>query len=148
MSCSIHPCPLLHLQPAVACYNLALKLLNNVAVSLLTLSSMLPCLLLVIQACYELDLAIFSFINMPSYCWSPCHAMYCSVVSGTSSPTCLLIVVPAMSESVISFAMFAWMIPCFLLIFRISSERDFCYMQLVDSFRAFVCHDKFLQHVV
>ena len=101
MSCSIHPCSWLHFYPSVGCCNLAPKLLNNVAVSLLTLSSMLPWLLLVIQAFYELVLAMLIFINMSSYCWSPCHAMYCSVVSGTSSPTCLLIVVPAMFESVI-----------------------------------------------
>ena len=101
MSCSIHTCPWLHLSLAVAYCNLAPKLLNNVAVSLLTLSSVLPCVLLVIHAPYELAIAIISFINMYSYCWSPCHAMYCSVVSGTSSPTCLLIVVPAMYESVI-----------------------------------------------
>ena len=36
---SIHPCPWLHLWPAVAYCNLAPKLLYNVAVSLLTLSS-------------------------------------------------------------------------------------------------------------
>ena len=101
MSCSIHPCPWLHLQPAVACCNHAPKLLNNVFVSLLTLSSVLPCVLLVIHAPYELDLAMLSFINMYSYCWLPFQAMYCSVVSGTSAPTCLLIVVPAMFESVI-----------------------------------------------
>ena len=92
--------PLVALYPAVACGNIALKLLNNVAVSLLTLSSVLPCVLLVIHAPYELALAILSFKNMSSYYWWPCHAMYCSVVSGTSSPTCLLIVVPAMYESV------------------------------------------------
>ena len=80
MSCSIHPCPWLQLWPAVACCKLAPKLLNNVAVSLLTLSSMLPWLLLVIYTPYELDLAIHSFINMYSYCWLPCHAMHCSVV--------------------------------------------------------------------
>ena len=38
MLCSIHPFPWLHLEPAVACCYHALKLLNNVAVSLLTLS--------------------------------------------------------------------------------------------------------------
>ena len=39
MSCFIYPCPWLHLYPALACCNLAPKLLNNVVVSLLTLSS-------------------------------------------------------------------------------------------------------------
>ena len=39
MLCSIHPYPWLHLWPTVAYCNLAPKLLNNVAVSLLTLSS-------------------------------------------------------------------------------------------------------------
>ena len=53
-----------------------------------------------ILACYELVLAFVCFINMSSYCGSPCHAMYCSMVSGTSSPTCLLVVVPAMFEPV------------------------------------------------
>ena len=96
MSCSIHTCPWVHLYPALACCDLALKLLNNVAVSLLTLSSDFPCALLVIHAPYELSLAMYSFIDMYSYCWSHCRAMYCSVVSGTSSRTCLLIVVPAM----------------------------------------------------
>ena len=42
ISCYIHPCPWLNLSPDVACCYLALKLLNNVAVSLLTLSSVLP----------------------------------------------------------------------------------------------------------
>ena len=147
MSCSIHPWPWLHLSPAVDCCTLALKLLNNVAVSLLTLSSVFPWVLLVIHAPYELVLAIISSINMSSYCWIPCHAMYCFVVSGTSSPTCLLIVVPAMycySESVILLAMFVWMLPCFLLIFGISSVKEFCYLSLVLACHAFVCHDKFV----
>ena len=144
MLCSIHACPWLHLWVAVDCRNLAPNLLNNVAASLLTLSSVLPCVLLVIHAPYELALAMLSFINMPYYCWFPFHAMYCSVVSGTSSSTCLLIVVPAMSESVISFAMFAWMLPCFLLIFGISSVREFCSLSLVLAFHAFFGHDKFL----
>ena len=39
MSCSIHPCPWLHLYPAIACCILAPNFLNNVDVSLLTLSS-------------------------------------------------------------------------------------------------------------
>ena len=129
----INPCLFLHLEPALACCNLALKLLNNVVVSLLTLSSVLPCVLLVIHVPYELALAIISFIMVSYYSLSPCHAMCYSVVSGTSSPTCLLIVVPDMSESVISFAMFAWMLPSFLLIFGICSVRDFCSMGLVDS---------------
>ena len=101
MSCYIHSCPWLHLYPAVTCCNLALNLLNNVAVSLITLSSVLPCVLLVIHAPYELAIAMLSFKNMSSFCWLPFHAIYGSVVSGTSSPTCLLIVVPAMFESVI-----------------------------------------------
>ena len=100
MSCSIHSCPWLHLYPALACCNLAPKLLNNVAVSLLTLSSVLPWALLVIHAPYELALAILSFTNMSSYCWLPFHAMFCSVVSCTSSPTCLHNSVPAIYESV------------------------------------------------
>ena len=92
--------PFMPLVGFIACCSLlqsCSKLLNNVAVSLLTLSSMLPCLFLGIHALYELAIAVLSFINIPSYCWSPCHAMYCSVVSGSSSPTCLLIVVSAMS---------------------------------------------------
>ena len=58
MSLSIHSSPWLHLYPAVTCCYLAPNLLNNVAVSLLTLSSMLPWLLLVIHAPYELVLAM------------------------------------------------------------------------------------------
>ena len=139
MSCSIHPCHWLHLQPDVAFFNLAPNLLNNVAVSLLTFSSVLPCYLLVIHAPYELDVAIFSFRNMSFYCWLTSHAMKYSLESGTSSPTCLLIVVPAMSESVISLAMFAQMLPCFLLIFGISSVREFCSLSLV-----LACHAFFL----
>ena len=99
--CSIHPCPWLHLYLAIDCSYLAPKLLNNVAVSMLTLSSVLPCVLPVIHAPYEHVLAILSFTNMSYNCYLPCHAMKCSVVSGTNSPTCLLIVVPAMFESVI-----------------------------------------------
>ena len=90
-----------------------------------------------IHAPYELALAIFSFIIMSSYCWLPCHTMYCSVVSGSSSPTCLLIVVPAMYKSVISLAMFTWVPSYFLCPFGSWSVRDFCYMRLVDSFHAF-----------
>ena len=69
MPSSNHTCPWLHLWPAIAYCNLALKLLNNVAVSLLTLCSVLPCVLLVIHAPHDLALAILSFTNMPSYCW-------------------------------------------------------------------------------
>ena len=135
----------------IACCRLSIscsKVVNNVFVSLLTLSSMLPCLFLVIHAPYDLSLAMLSFINMSSYCWLPCHAMYCSVVSSSSSPTCLLIVVPAMYESVISFAMFTWVPSYLLILFGSWPVRDFCYMQLVDSCHAFVCHVKFLYHVV
>ena len=60
MSCSIHPCSWLHLWLAVTCCNHALKLLNNVVVSLLTLSSVLPWALLVIHVPYELVLARLS----------------------------------------------------------------------------------------
>ena len=52
MLCSMHPSPCLHLWPAVADCNLALKLLHNVAISLFTLSSVVtmvvpsvPCIL-------------------------------------------------------------------------------------------------------
>ena len=50
MSFSIHSCPWLHLLPSVDCCNLAPKLLNNVAVSLLTLSSVVV-MLVVIDPC-------------------------------------------------------------------------------------------------
>ena len=66
MLCSIHPCPCFHLWVAVDCCNLALNLLNNVAVSLLTLSSVLTCVLLVIHAPYDHAFAILSFVFMPS----------------------------------------------------------------------------------
>ena len=62
MLCSIHTSPWLYLYPAVDSFNLALNLLNNVAVSLLTLSSVLPCVLLVVHAPYELDLAMLRVI--------------------------------------------------------------------------------------
>ena len=135
---SIHQCPCLKLWIVVDCHIRAPKLLNNVVVRLLTLSSVLPWVLLVIHVPYGLSLAILSFINMSSYCWTPCHAICCFVVSGTSSPTCLLIVVPAMSESVISFAMFACILPSFLLIFGISSVRELCSLSLV-----LACHHFF-----
>ena len=88
MSCSIHPCPCLYLWLAVACSYLAPKLLNNVVVSLLTLSSVLPCVFLVIHVPYELALAMLCFINVSSYCWLPCDAMKCFVVSGMSLQSC------------------------------------------------------------
>ena len=44
MSYSIHPCPWLQLWPAVDCCDLAPNLLNNVVVSLLTLSSVVAML--------------------------------------------------------------------------------------------------------
>ena len=141
MSCSINSCLWLHLQPPVTCCYPAPNLLNNVAVSLLTLSSVLPCVLLVIHAPYDHVIAMFSFINMYADFWSPFHAMYCSVVSVTSSPTCLLIVVPVMSESVISLAIFAWMLPYFLLIFGISAVREFCFLSLV-----LACHALFFHY--
>ena len=87
--CYIHPCPWLHLQPAVACCKLALKLLNNVAVSLSTFSLVFPCVFLVIHAAYELALAMLSFIFIASYCWMPSHAMKCFVMSDLSSQRCL-----------------------------------------------------------
>ena len=92
----IHPCPWLHLWPAVACCYHAPNLLDNVVVSLLTLSFFLPCVLLVIHAPYELALAMLSFIIVSSYCWFTSYARKSLVVSGTSSPTCLHIVVSAM----------------------------------------------------
>ena len=69
------PCLCLLRHVLVACCKLALKLLNNVSVSLLTWSSVLTCVLLVIHAPYDHDIAILSFIFMPSYCWLPRHAM-------------------------------------------------------------------------
>ena len=59
---------------------------------------LLPCVLLVIYVPHELDLPMLSFINMPSYCWLPCHATFRTVVSCPSSSTCLRIVVPAMFD--------------------------------------------------
>ena len=59
MSCYIHPCPSLHLYPALACCNLALKLLDNVAVNMLTLSSVFA----------------MSFASDPCILWTcSCHA--------------------------------------------------------------------------
>ena len=55
---------------------------------LLTWSPFLPCVLLVIHAPYELALAMFSFLNVFSYCWLPCDAMYCFLVSGLSLESC------------------------------------------------------------
>ena len=59
MLCSIHSCPWLQLYPAVTCSYLAPKLLNNVVVSLLTLSS-------VVAMCFP---------NVPCTLWPRyCHA--------------------------------------------------------------------------
>ena len=62
----------------------ALLLLNVIAVSLLTGSSFFLCVLLVMHAPYKLALAIFSLINVSSYCWVPFDAIKCFVVSGMS----------------------------------------------------------------
>ena len=51
---------------------------------------------LVIHAPYELVLAMLSFINLPSYCRYACFVMHCFVVSASSSPSCLHIIVSAM----------------------------------------------------
>ena len=53
-------------------------------------------LLVVIHVPYDYAIVMHSFIFMRSYCWLHFHAMYCSVVSGSSSPTCLLIIISAM----------------------------------------------------
>ena len=37
---------------------------------------------------YELALAMFSFMNMSSYCWSPCDAMKFFFMSGMSLQSC------------------------------------------------------------
>ena len=59
MLCSLNPYPYLHLRHAVACCYLAPKLLNNVVVSLLTLSSLVP----------------MCFASVPCTLWTwSCHA--------------------------------------------------------------------------
>ena len=147
---SNHPFPVLHLYTNLACCNLALNLLNNVAVSLLTWSSVLTCALLVIHAPYELDLAILSFIIIPYYCWMPSHAMKCFLMSDLSSQRCLhnsvyaMLSFSAKSESVYELAMFTWVPSYLLCLFGSWSLRDFCYMQLVDICHAFFCYDIFL----
>ena len=72
-----------------------------VLVLAICLVAVLDRLLLVFHAPYERALAMISFINMPSYYWLPCHAMFCYVVSYTSSLTCLHNSVSAMFESVL-----------------------------------------------
>ena len=106
----------------IACCSLsqlALKLLNNVAVSLLTLSLVLPWSLLVIHAPYELALAMYSFIIMPSYCWMPSHAMKCFVMSDLSSQRGLHIIISAML--------------CFLLSLKPDNETCYVYMLAIIS---------------
>ena len=142
--------PLVAFIACVACCKLALKLLNNVGVSLLTWSSVLTYVLLVIHAPYHHAIAILSFIFMPSCCWLTSHGMKCYVVSGSSSPTCLLIVVSAMNcyfhclNLFMELAMFTWVPSYLLCLFGSCAVRDFCSMQLVDSCHAFVCYDMFL----
>ena len=41
-----------------------------------------------IHACYELALAMVSFMNMSSYCWYACFVMKCIVMTGMSSQSC------------------------------------------------------------
>ena len=101
-------------------------------------------LLVVIHVPYDYAIVMHSFIFMRSYCWLHFHAMFCSVVSGSSSPTCLLIVISTMYESVILLAMFTWVPSYFLCLFGSWSVRDFCSMHLVVSCHAFFCHDLFL----
>ena len=73
--CSIHTFLWLQLWISVACDYHALLLLNNVVAILLTLSSVLPCVLLVLYASYDHVLAMSSCKNVSSYCWLPFDAM-------------------------------------------------------------------------
>ena len=77
---SIHSCPWLHLYPVVACCYLAPKLLNNVAVSLLTLSSVVamiiasvPCTLWTCSCHAQLHKHVFLLLVA-----LPCHVLLCS----------------------------------------------------------------------
>ena len=77
--------------------------------------------------------AFFSRWDAVAYCFDACYM-----------PTYR---VPAMCcyfHFVISFALFAWVLPYFLLIFGISLVKELCSLSLVIVCHAFVCHDKFL----
>ena len=86
---------------------------------MLTWYSILPRLLLLILSCYELALAMFSFRNMPSCCRYACFIMHTFVVSASSSPRCLHIIVSAML--------------CFLLSLKPVNETCYVYMGAIIS---------------
>ena len=56
---------------------------------MLTCYSILPWMLLVIHTCYELALAMVSFINMPACCGYACFVMQGFLMSVLSSQRCL-----------------------------------------------------------
>ena len=116
--------------------------------------TILPWLLLVIHASYELALAMVSFLNMSS-CWQYAQLfMQCLVLSASSSRTCLHNSVFAMSSFLLSLnllaklAMFTWVPSYLLILLGLWSVRDFCSMYFVESFHSFICHDMFRQYVV
>ena len=71
------------------------------------------------HSCYELALAMVSFINMPSCCRYACFVMNCFMVSESSSPRCLQNTVSAML--------------CFLLSLKPVNETCYVYMVAIIS---------------
>ena len=126
------------------------SLLNNVAVSLLTLSPVFtmcfdsdPCTLWT-WSCHDLlhNYAILLLVTFS------CHVLLCGEwFKLTNMPTyrCFChVLLFSPSEFVILLVMFTWVPSYLLCLFGSWSVRDFCSMQLVDSCHAFVCYDLFL----
>ena len=86
---------------------------------LFTCYSIWPRLLQLILACYELALAMFSFINIPYCCMYACFVMHCLVMSESSSERCLHDSVTAML--------------CFLLSLKPVNETCYVYMGAIIS---------------
>ena len=95
-------------------------------------------------------LAMDSFINMPSCCRYACFVMHCFVMSESSSPRCLHIMVSAMlcfyakSETVNKTCYFYMGVIISSGPFWFMVSKDFCHMHLVEHFHALFCYVKFL----
>ena len=90
---------------------------------MLTCYSIFPWMLLVIHTCYELALAMISFMNMSSCCRYACFVMQCFVMSESSSQRCLHNSVNAML--------------CFLLSLKSVNETCYVYMSAIISSHPF-----------
>ena len=134
MSCSIHPCPWLHLQLAVACCYLASKLLNNVVVSLLKLSS-------VCAMCFDLCHAIFLVLPPMHFC-----ELCAECIKLAKQGTCCCYF--ARQILLYLVAMLTCCYKSFSALFGRCSLRMFCYTCYALSIHAPGCIYRLLQLVV